>query len=191
MTAAALLPTLSALCAVLTQCACDVPGPPGPSGVTGSSNCISNPCLNGGTFVDRGRSRRYRCDCKTSYSGNRCQYRRDSKIVANGVNLRDRDGETTSDPYVEVVAYDRSGGSKRLTTPVERNDVNPEWNRWLTFGVGDWNRFTVHVLDSDDNADDPLSSTKTCLLSSFTRQHLVQLNAFRGHVSFSYFFVHP
>ena len=156
--------------------------------VADDNNCSPNPCHNGGTCSNRYKS--YRCNCKSSYSGSRCQYRRGNLrfFARTGVNLQDKDGKSTSDPYVEVVAFDRSGGSKRLTTQVDANDISPEWNRWLNFGTRDWNRFTVRVLDSDNNADDALSSRRTYYFSSFTSRKSVRLNAFRGYITFDYTF---
>lgn len=113
----------------------------------------------------------------------------DSMLVTDVIFRTGMNDRTTSDLYVEVVAYDQSGVSRRNTTRFVRNDINPVWNKWLDFGTGSWSHFTVRVRDDDTGRPDHyLSRKETYMLRSFTRRRGVRLNAYRGFIKFNFFF---
>ena len=157
--------------------------------VVDRDNCQFNPCRNGGRCIDQYRG--YRCSCPSSYTGNVCQYRVGNLrfFARTGTNLPDRDSTTTSDPYIEVVARDRSGSRRRLVSSTDWNDESPEWNKWLEFGTRAWSSLTVRVIDSDHTtADDVLCAETRYSLSGFTSRRRVRMNCSRGSVTFDYFF---
>ena len=154
------------------------------------NECRPNPCLNGGRCTDLIAA--YKCICRPGYSGTWCQYVTGRlRIYARyGKDLPDKDGLLSgdSDPYIEVIAYDRDGNSKRLRTKQDKGDESPEWNQWLDFGVDNWSRFTVRIWDEDFGSDDSLSAPTTYYLSSYITRKLVKKNANSGYVYFDYYF---
>ncbi|XP_064402748.1 zinc metalloproteinase nas-14-like [Halichondria panicea] len=131
------------------------------------NDCIPNRCRNGGTCIDQCAS--YRCSCRQGYAGTNCEYRAGNLLVnaRYGRNLPDKDGWLNkSDPYMEFIAVDRFGNSRRLTTSVRSGTHNPNWDQSLNFGYRAWRYFRVRVYDSDNNADDAMSSSETYWLPS-------------------------
>lgn len=159
-----------------------------PTMATAHSACANNSCRNGATCRDTSS---YVCSCPRGYSGSLCQYRSGRlQFYADFANgLQDRDGIwNDSDPYVEVVAYDRSGNRVRRTTAVRGGDHSPIWHQNLDFGTRQWSRFVVRVWDSDNNADDALSSAVTYHLSSHISRSGVRMNCYRGYLQFNYYY---
>ncbi|XP_064388206.1 slit homolog 1 protein-like [Halichondria panicea] len=152
------------------------------------NDCIPNCCQNGGTCIDECTS--YRCLCPQGYSGTNCEYPSGNLVVyaRYGRNLPDEDGWwNDSDPYIEFIAVDRFGNSRKLTTSVKSGNHNPNWNQSLNFGRRAWSYFRVRVYDSDNNADDALSSSETYSLPSpnYSRSY-VSHNCYSGNVVFDY-----
>ena len=159
-----------------------------PTMATAHSACSSTPCQNGATCQDTSS---YVCSCPSGYGGSLCQYRsgRLQFYARYGHDLQDRDPVwNDSDPYVEVVAYDRAGRSVRRTTSYRQGDSSPVWHQTLDFGTRQWSRFVVRVWDADHNADDSLSAPKTYLLSAFTSRTNVRMNCNTGYIYFDYHF---
>nr|CAC84907.1 perforin-like protein [Suberites domuncula] len=151
------------------------------------SPCETNSCCNGATCRDTSS---YTCSCRSGYSGTYCQnpFGRLTFYARYGHGLPDEDGWwNDSDPYMEIIAYYR-GGSIRHTTSTRNGDHSPVWHQNIDFGRRDWTRFTVRVWDSDNNADDALSSTGTYGLSSHTSNTMVKMNCYSGYVYFDYHF---
>ena len=134
----------------------------------------------------------YRCNCPSGYGGKRCELARGRlRIFARyGSGLPDRDGWLAgdSDPYVQVIAYARGGGSRSLRTGCDRGDNSPEWNQWLDFGVDNWLKFTVQVYDEDIGSDDSLSSIKYYVFSSHITMTYERKNCDSGYIYFDYYF---
>lgn len=51
------------------------------------NECLENPCLNGGTCVDREPARRYDCVCAFGYTGHDCEL----ELLASGIITPSRD----------------------------------------------------------------------------------------------------
>jgi hypothetical protein len=156
-----------------------------------SKECASNPCNNGGTCLERIRG--YRCICPTGFSGSTCSTPTENLrvLVRYGRNLPDEDGfgAGESDPYVEVVATDIFGQSKRMTTTDLGGDLNPDWNQWLAFGVRAWVTLTVRVWDSDgflNGADDALSAAQTFSVTPGTHS-ILRVCTYGGCGGYIYF----
>ena len=106
-----------------------------------------------------------------------------------GKNLPDADGLwNKSDPYLEIIAFDRDGNSVRKTTNNIGGNLNPVWDEWVVFENRTWTQFSVRVYDSDSNADDPLSERFTWNLVSHGVYADRQLNCNSGYVVFDYSF---
>ena len=106
-----------------------------------------------------------------------------------GKNLPDTDGLwNKSDPYLEIIAFDRDGNSVRKTTNNIGGNLNPVWDEWVVFENRTWTQFSVRVYDSDSNADDPLSERFTWNLVSHGVYADRQLNCNSGYVVFDYSF---
>ncbi|XP_064387793.1 uncharacterized protein LOC135335979 [Halichondria panicea] len=153
-----------------------------------TNDCRPNRCQNGGTCIDECTS--YRCLCPQGYSGTNCEYLSGNLVVyaRYGRNLPDKDGWwNKSDPYMEFIAVDRFGNSRKLTTSVKSGNHNPNWNQSLNFGRRAWSYFRVRVYDSDNNADDAMSSSETFWLPSpnYSRSY-VSHNCYSGNAVFDY-----
>ncbi len=153
-----------------------------------NNDCIPNRCRNGGTCIDECTS--YRCLCPQGYSGTNCEYPSGNLVVyaRYGRNLPDKDGWwNKSDPYMEFIAVDRFGNSRRLTTSVKSGTHNPNWYQSLNFGRRAWSYFRVRVYDSDNNADDAMSNSVTYSLPSPTySRSYVSHTCHSGNAVFDY-----
>lgn len=129
--------------------------------------CINNPCQHGGTCEDKCSS--YTCKCTSTYTGENCEKLHGKLRVKarHARNLQDKDPWwNESDPYMKVIAYDADGGSVTKSSSIKNGDQSPDWNQWLDFEKRAWKSFKIQVLDSDYNADDPLSGKQTVTLKS-------------------------
>lgn len=128
--------------------------------------------------------------CPNEWSGDNCGHRLANLrfYVRYGRDLPDEDGWLNdSDPYVEIIAYDSDGTSVRKTTSEKSGDESPDWNENLNFGTNTWKTFKIRVWDSDNNADDPLSSQQTVTISSGSHTFLTH-NCHSGYIKYDYHF---
>ena len=58
------------------------------------------------------------------------------------------------DPVVIVTATDCDDLIISKKTTVMKNTQTPLWNEWLEFGVSDWNKLWLKVIDKDGPKDD-------------------------------------
>ena len=79
------------------------------------------------------------------------------KVKGYAMNLKDLDGWTagTSDPYMEVTAYDVDGYKETKTTPVDGGTTNPRWDDYLVFSKRTWNRMAIEIMDYDGAGREP------------------------------------
>ena len=99
--------------------------------------------------------------CPSGRAGSNCAHKWANLqfFIRYGRNLQDRDGLwDTSDPYVEVIAYNIDGQSVRRATSIKHNNENPIWNEILHFGSHGWEKFHIRVWESDWFFDEGLSS---------------------------------
>jgi len=156
--------------------------------------CASSPCQNGGTCNEGISS--YTCSCPSGFVGSRCEnlngqlwaYPRYAR------NLPDYDSWPSgdSDPYMEFIAVDSTGGTVRLLSSEQGGTLNPNWNHWLSFGTRAWKRLHVRVWDSDgffNGADDALSGTQTVEITSkgsFTWRYI---SGYSGYAYYDFLFI--
>ena len=124
------------------------------------------------------------------------------KIVINGrlrfyarygTGLPDRDSGWlggVSDPYIRVTAYNHNRYPTTRLTQVVQGNVNPEWNKWLNFGIITWIGFTVQVFDDDgeSESDDTLSEVFLFRFSQSISYTNVRMNCTSGYIVFDVFF---
>lgn len=83
------------------------------------NECMENPCLNGGTCIDREPARRYDCICAFGYTGHDCEL----ELLASGIITPSRDfiiaiivclfmllGEHCIFCYLHAISYKPLGG---------------------------------------------------------------------------------
>ena len=94
--------------------------------------------------------------------------------------------------YVRAQAYKRNSGLVSQGTYAFRRVESPRWNFWLNFGVGEWYRISVRVLDWDRNRTPraiALSKwTDYYFSDEHTSQTSVQMEANSGRLQFDYHF---
>ena len=54
---------------------------PDGKGCEDRNECLDNPCLNGGTCVNRETNERYKCACTTGFSGANCELMQEEQIL--------------------------------------------------------------------------------------------------------------
>ena len=112
------------------------------------------------------------------------------KVKGYGRDLDDLDGWTAgqSDPYMEVVATDESGGTQTLQTPHKGGTNQPTWSDYLIFNEKKWKKITVKVMDYDGSGrdPDPLCPTKEITLKSGSNSVTYDCNPGKATVEYVY-----
>ena len=119
------------------------------------------------------------CRCKPEINGRLRVYVRYGNLV----------NTTSSNPYVEVIAYNHNGNSTSLQTADSTGENETvEWNQWLDFGVDTWIRFKVEVYDEHIGGAELLSNTTTYYLSSHISYKYARKKWDNGYIYFDYHF---
>ena len=108
----------------------------------------------------------------------------------SGLTNKDFSFEGTSDPYAQVEAYDHEGNSKRLSTRIELNTLDPQWNEWLNFGEDSWSRVSVTIYDGDIDGfhSAVLSNTTSYYFPMHDSKIHVRKPCETGYVELDYYF---
>ncbi len=148
-------------------------------------DCSPNPCRNGGSCVDKCTG--YLCKCRRGFLGTTCQHLAGNlRLTARyGRNLPDSDGLwNDSDPYMEFVAVDVFGKTKRKNSRSVGGNHNPEWNQVLDFGYGAWKSIKIRVHDSDWGSDDALSAEQTVKVTKYRYSTNLRHQCYSGYTIF-------
>lgn len=145
--------------------------------------CDPNPCLHGGTCIDKCVS--YTCSCERPYTGPNCEYIEGSLIVwrISGTGF-----SADSAVYVEFTAYDIAGNSNEKVTETIRSNANPSWNQVIVYTTDTWSRFKVNVYS--DDVIEFFNEYNLPSTSSFANNVTIENpdNAMQ-YVKFSYFYI--
>jgi hypothetical protein len=87
-----------------------------------------------------------------------------------------------------VEAYDIEGNAKSLSTRVELNTHDPQWNEWLNFGEDSWSRLSVTIYDDDGYSDDLMSNTTSYYFPTHDSKIHVRKPCETGYVELDYYF---
>lgn len=150
-------------------------------------DCSPNKCVHG-TCTDQFFA--YRCNCPKGYSGLQCEVIHGSLrvYIRGGSGLPNEDYRGISDPYTLVEAYTHDGNSKSLTTRIELNTLDPQWNEWLNFGEDSWSRLSVTIYDDDGKRDHALSNTTSYYFPTHDSKMHVRKPCNTGYVELDYYF---
>ena len=117
-------------------------------------------------------------------------------FIRNATDLpRRADGSFVS-PYVNVIAYRNNNLKSRVSriTNIANRVASPQWNRVLDFGIGEWSRIRIKVIDWDWNRTPrgiSLSGsmwTNYYIFNSHTSQTSVEMEVDSGYMLFDYQF---
>ena len=129
--------------------------------------------------------------CPNGWGGNSCAHKWSNLrfYIRYGRYLKDRDGWfDSSDPYVEVIAYNTEGTSVRKTTSTLNNDLCPDWNQFLDFGAHTWKTFKIRVWDNDLIYDEGLSLQQTVSISTGVHSFISHV-CYKGYIKYDYYFL--
>ena len=131
------------------------------------NECKMNPCSTSDQYKickPTGQScNTYNCRCANTTSETHCVAKFRVKVRYARNLQSDVDGRGDKcDPYMEITAHRLDGPPVIRKSGHKNNDVDPDWNEWFNFGIGQWKQVTVSIWDKDRfNADDRLSDDHT------------------------------